>query len=122
MLPVLDDPVPISCNTSVPNTSTILLYAGFPSTTSLAIISASITGMLQFTKHLRHVLFPLAMPPVNPITTVIIILLIIKGAKLMFHAHTYIFQIPIMMSNTPGRNVNFVTISYLIKPFQVSFQ
>ncbi len=25
----------------------------------------------------------------------------------MFHAHTYIFQIPIIMSNTPGRNVNF---------------
>ncbi len=25
----------------------------------------------------------------------------------MFHARTYIFQIPIIMSNTPGRNVNF---------------
>jgi hypothetical protein len=61
--------VPSSFKTSGPNVDTILLSVRVPGrTTSRARMSASITGILRAASCLETVDFPVAMPPVRPMT------------------------------------------------------
>ena len=72
--------VPSSFKISGPNVDTILLSVRVPGrTTSRARTSASITGMLRAASCLETVDFPVAMPPVRPMTITWLELWVLRG-------------------------------------------
>jgi hypothetical protein len=72
--------VPSSFKISGPNVDTIFLSVRVPGqTTSRARTSASMTGMLRAASCLETVDFPVAMPPVRPITVTWLEFWIVRG-------------------------------------------